>query len=261
VRFGLITDIHYADKAPVAPRYYRESIPKLQESIAQFKQARLDFVVELGDLVDAAESARDEIGYLRRIEREYEGFPAQRHYVLGNHCVWTLTKREFFDNCGARSGFYSFEHAGFHFVVLDACYRQDGVAYGQHNFDWRDSAIPRLELEWLEADLRASSGMAIIFVHQRLDVSGAYGVKNASRVRQILESSSKTLVVFQGHNHLNDLREISGIHYLTLAALVEGSGQDNNAYGTIDLHSDGAIHLTGFRQQRTYSLTKSEAEP
>ena len=121
-----------------------------------------------------------------------------------------------------KKSYYSFDRSAFRFVVLDACFRGDGQPYGRKNSKWNDANIPAAELEWLEADLQANDKPVIAFAHQRLDVSTDHGVKNCSDVRRILEGSGKVRVVFQGHSHQNDLKDIAGIHYLTLVAMVEG---------------------------------------
>jgi hypothetical protein len=58
--------------------------------------------------------------------------------------------------------------------------------------------------------------------------------------------------VFQGHSHQNDLKDIGGIHYCTLVAMVEGSGKENNGYSTMDILENGTLRLTGFRKQKSY---------
>ena len=93
----------------------------------------------------------------------------------------------------------------------------------------------------------------ILFAHQRLDVSNNHGVKNNVDVRKVLESSGKVLAVFQGHSHQNDLKEIGGIHYCTLIAMVEGSGVENNGYALMDIDPNGTIRLKGFRKQKYYT--------
>src|SRR5690606_13476591 len=144
---------------------------------------------------------------------------------------------------------YSFAAGGFHFVVLDACFRADGVPYGRDNFTWTDANIPADQVEWLRADLKAAAHPTIVFAHQRLDVKNNHGVKNAEQVRRVLEDSGQVLAVFQGHSHKNDLQDIGGIHYCTLHALIEGSGADNNGFSVLDLFAGGLMRLTGFRKQ------------
>ena len=226
--------------------------PKLEEAAERFERDQLDHVIELGDFIDAADSVDVEQGYLKRIHRDFAALPGEKHYVLGNHCVYTLTKDEFLDGVEQESAHHSFDSGGFHFIVLDACFRSDGEPYGRKNFEWTDPNIPSDQMEWLQADLEASSGQAIVFVHQRLDVSNHYGVKNAADIRKTLEDSGKVLAVFQGHSHKNDLKEINGIHYCVHRAMVEGSGEANNGYSTVDVLADGTLRVTGYRKQEKY---------
>lgn len=258
LRVGLITDLHYADKAPAGTRYYRETLAKLEEAAKQFEQDKPAFVVELGDLIDAAESVDVEQSYLKTINREFSAICKDRHYVLGNHCVDTLKKEEFLGGVEQEKSYYSFDRGGFHFIVLDSCFRSDGEPYGRKNFQWTDANIPTAELEWLEGDLIANDKPVIAFAHQRLDVSNSHGVKNNADVRTIFESSGKVLAVFQGHSHHNDLKEIGGIHYCTLVAMVEGSGADNNGYSLMEIEPNGTIHLTGFRKQKSHKWQHQE---
>jgi predicted phosphodiesterase len=252
LRVGLITDLHHADKPPAGTRFYRESLGKLAEAAKQFSTDKINLVVELGDIIDAAESVEVELAYLATVDREYASIADDRHYVLGNHCVDTLTKDEFLGAIGREKSYYSFDRSGFHFIVLDACFRENGEPYGRHNFVWSDTSIPQVELDWLRADLKANDQPVIVFVHQRLDVSDNHGVKNNAAVRDVLESSGKVLAVFQGHSHRNDLKDINGIHYCTMVAMVEGTGVSNNGYSVMSLAGDNTIRIDGFRNQADY---------
>ncbi len=255
-QIGLITDIHYADKPTHGKRAYRDSLAKVREAAELFDRREVAFAVELGDLVDAADNVENELAYLKRVQDEFARYRGPRHYVLGNHCVTTLTKKQFLEGVSARQAHYSFDHEPFHFVILDACYRSDGVAYGNKNFKWNDSFLTADQLEWFAADLRQAGKPTVVFVHQRLDVAGDYGVKNAAAVRQLLQDSGKVVAVFQGHNHVNDHKEIEGIHYVTLNAVVDGAGEINNAYSILNVFADGSLKLEGFRTQKSYDWPK-----
>jgi alkaline phosphatase len=252
LRCGLVTDLHYADKLPAGTRHYRESLQKLAEAAEQFGRNKPAFVVELGDLIDAADSVEVEQQYLATINQVFAHVSPDRHYVLGNHCVDMLTKNEFLAGVQQQNSYYSFERGNFHFVVLDSCFRSDGAPYGRKNSHWTDANIPAVELEWLAADLAGTDKKVIVLAHQRLDVNNNYGVKNGAEVRRILEASDKVLAVLQGHSHRNDLSEIGGIYYCTLVAMVEGSGAENSGYCHLDLDADGTIRISGFRKQQSY---------
>lgn len=248
-RIGLVTDLHYADKDPRGNRHYRETLAKLAEAGEFFSEHSVECLVELGDLIDAADSVEVEMGYLSRVHREFAALGSDRHCVLGNHCVDTLTKAEFLGETGQSDSHYSFERGGVHFVILDACFRADGAPYQRKNFTWTDSNIPPAELEWLRGDLAAARGPVVIFAHQRLDVADSHGVKNAAEVRALLEASGRVLGVFQGHSHQNDCREINGIHYTTLRAMVEGPGLENSGYSVLEIFPGDLMKLSGGRLQ------------
>jgi alkaline phosphatase len=149
VRIGLVTDLHHADKPTKGTRHYRDTLTKLAEAAKQFTTDKLDFVVELGDFIDAADSVETEQSYLQQVSTVFNTIPVPKHYVLGNHCVDTLTKEEFLGGVGKKESFYAFDESGFHFVVLDSCFRSDGKPYGRKNSTWTDANIPAHELEWL----------------------------------------------------------------------------------------------------------------
>jgi predicted phosphodiesterase len=252
VRIGLVTDLHYADRPPAINRYYRETLAKFAEAANKFREEKTDCVIELGDLIEVTESLDLEKEYLRRIIKEFRDIPGQRHFVLGNHCVSNLTKPEFLNIVKQKKSYYSFDLGGYHFLILDACFRSDEQPYGRGNFHWTDANIPPAEVEWLRSDLKQAASKTFVFVHQRLDVGSPYGVKNAADIRKILEDSGKVRAVLQGHYHFNDYKELGGVHYVTLAAMVEGSGEENNAYAVMDILANDNFRIRGFRKQTSY---------
>lgn len=256
VRAGILTDLHYADKVPTKTRFYRETLGKLEEAVRRFNEEKPDFIVELGDLIDQAATVEQETGWLDEIERVFAKAAAPRHYVLGNHCVATLTKAEFAAHTAAsKSPHYSFDQGNVHFVILDSCYRSDGEPYGRSNADWTDANLPPAEMEWLREDLKTARHPVIVFVHQRLDDAGKHSVRNAAEVRRVLENSGRVSAVLQGHSHQNAYQQIQGIHYVTLAALIEGSGEENNSYGLLEVMRDGALRIQGWRKMESRELT------
>ena len=257
LRIGMVTDLHYADKPQKGTRCYRDALTKLDEAVEHFNMERPAFIVELGDLIDQADSVEQELAWLEAIEKRFARAIMPRHYVLGNHCVTTLTKEEFAAHTGAsKSHHYAFKNSGLHFIVLDACYREDGAPYARKNFAWQDTNIPSQELDWLRTELTGASGPVIVFAHQRLDVNANHSVRNAAAVRAELEKSGKVLAVFQGHSHKNEHQQIAGIHYCTLVAMVEGSGPENSGYTMLDVMTDGSLRLHGFRRQLNRELPR-----
>lgn len=264
VRFGIVTDAHYADAAPIGSRHYGESLAKMSECVKLMNDKKVDFLVELGDFKDQGNpiSEKDTLKYLETIEQIFRQFKGPRYHVLGNHDVDSISKEQFLarvENTGiARSSkFYSFDSNELHFVVLDANYKADGSDYDHGNFDWTDANISSKELDWFKNDLAASSKPVIVFIHQLLDGKGSHYVKNAAEVRQILQESERVLAVFQGHNHAGDYSYIENIHYYTLKAMIEGAGDENNSYAIVEVHDNHNIAITGYRRAMSREMQKA----
>lgn len=262
---GLVTDVHYADAFPRANRYYQESLTKLEEAACVLREGKVDIAVELGDLIDTRRKPDlvREREYLKRINMVFTGMAPERHYVFGNHCVTTLKKQEFLEIVGQKKSYYSLKRKGVHVIFLDACFRSDGVAYGESSFAWTDTEIPPAQREWLKACLRRCTGPVVVFVHQRLDTAQGdlYTIKSAPLVRQILEQSKKVSAVVMGHSHHNAQTIINGIPYLTLAAMVEGSGPENNGYSALRVFDDGSFELEGFRKHAQHPAHGKRLQP
>ena len=107
------------------------------------------------------------------------------------------------------------------------------------------------------AIMRRQSDQSVVFVHQRLDVEPPLGIEIAPEVRKVLEESHKVLAVLQGHDHQGDCKEIEGIPYCTLKAMVEGSGEENSGYAILDVLPDNSIRIKGIRKQKSYGLLSS----
>ncbi len=258
VRVGLLTDLHYGDKEPKINRYYRETLAKLDECVELMNKERPDCVVELGDFIDQAETVEEEAAWLDTIESHYAKLEVPRHYILGNHCVATLTKDEFVSHTKMAPDCRSaFQINGVTFLLLDACFRHDGVPYGRKNSDWRDSFIPAEEAQWIRDELAKADGPVVVLTHQRLDASKVHAVRNAPEIRAILEASGKVSAVFQGHSHKNDLQEIAAIPYCTLPAMIEGSGEEHNSYAMLEVLPDSSLRLHGYRQQISREFSKA----
>jgi len=261
LKFGWVTDIHYAFADPKGNRYYTESILKLREAIDLFKSLHLDFIIETGDFKDQNQPPVYEktLEYLKDIENEFVKYKGDRFHVLGNHDVDSISKEDFLglvENTGIPDvrSFYSFSKNGFKCIVLDACFRSDGKPYGKGNFDWTDVLIPDDQVVWLTGELEKSNRPVLIFVHQRLDGEGNYFVNNSAGVRAVLEKSGKVLAVFQGHYHEGAYNKINDIHYITQKAVIEGSGIQNNSYSVVTVTGSGDIRIDGYRMMEDLKI-------
>ena len=263
ITIGMFTDSHYADREPVGSRYYRDSAAKLAAFVCTMNKAKPSFAIMLGDFIDKAETLEVELGYLERIRNIYRQFKGKCYYVIGNHDVATFSKEQFIRGTGMPAAHYSFDRGSFHFIVLDANYNKDFSPYKAGNFVWTETYIPPAEQAWLEVDLARTKKPTVVFIHQRLDAEeNPHGVKNAPQVRKILQDSGRVIAVFQGHDHAGAYRRIAGIPYVTLRAMVEGPGLENNAYALVSISKEGSITSRGFAKQPDHVLQQpSAAEP
>lgn len=266
IRFGIVTDIHYADRATPenSSRYYKESLEKLSECIDLMNQQEVDFLIELGDFKDQGADPREEetLIFLKTAEKEFSRFKGAHYHVLGNHDHDCISKQQFLDGISNEgfekaSSYYSFDRNYFHFIVLDANYTSRGKPYDRGKFDWMDTHIPENQLEWLKNDLKRNKMPAVIFIHHRLDTPPAdriYCPDNASVVRKMLEDAGNVVIVLQGHYHEGDLSKINNIYYYTLKAVVEGTGLENNNYAVVEIDKDLSIRIIGFRKTDSVDL-------
>jgi len=259
VRFGLVTDIHYA-KIPNGPdfaydfRHYAEGAAKLRRCVEVLNGRAVDFLVELGDFKDLCPSKMQTLACLDEIESEFALFRGPRYHVLGNHDNDCLTKEEFLAHvanaCQAKAlGHYAFVVNGVTFVVLDANFNAKLEPYRPGNWDWRDANVPPWELEWLAQRLNEAPGHVVIFGHQRLDPTAAPDdrVRNAADVRDLLERSGKVRAVFTGHDHMGGVCTHRGILYYTLRAVVHGpAAAGANAFAEAELDAAGRVTVRGF---------------
>ena len=263
LRIALMTDVHYSDREPSgAAWHYRESLEKLGVMATETAKHRIDFAVELGDFITGGGSVENAKKDLQTIDVAFAKICKQRHYVLGNHCVNVLTKEEFLAAVGQNKSYYSFDVNGWHFVVLDACFRNDGIPYGRSlKREGGDTQIPEEEIDWLRADLASAAGPTIVFIHQRLDLEDShsyYSVNNADRIRAVLEGSGKVRLVLQGHEHSGGYKKIGGIHYCTLTALVQGPELTDSAFAFLEITKNADICLHGFCRQASRAFPKPE---
>ena len=268
VRFGIITDLHYAARIPAAgnSRFYNESLEKLAECVEVMNGHKVDFFIQLGDFKDQDESPDENttLNYLSEIEAAFRKFKGPVYHVLGNHDHDSISKIQYLNhisNWGFERAlnYYSYDMHGFHFLVLDANYTSDEVEYNKGNFDWKDTFIPEEQLEWLNNDLKEHSGKpAVVFIHQRLDDTDGeknHFVKNSQQVRAVLNKYGNVLLVLQGHDHRGAMNRIDDIYYFTLKAAVEGSGLSNNNYAILEINEELKMKVTGFRNTDSFIFT------
>ena len=257
VRFGMVTDLHYAALKPLGHRHYGDSVRKLDEAVDLFNVRKPDFAIELGDFKDNSNGHDETIKRLEEVEKAFARFNGPRYHVVGNHDCDCITPAEFLARTpnGGKvmdKGWYSFAFGGVSFIVLDGCFTGKMKHYSRSN-PWTDANIPPEQLAWLERELASAGKHAVVFVHQRLDPASErhHLMKNAEAVRKVLEASGKVRAVVTGHQHTGGHSKVNGIPYYTLRAMVEGSAPASNSYAEGAIWPSGAFTVTGWRKAKS----------
>jgi 3',5'-cyclic AMP phosphodiesterase CpdA len=235
--FVHLTDTHVTGKRQ-GDRGYRACI----ESIRRLRPAPA-FVLMGGDMAfDGGAHTKAEFEeQIRLFKKGSDALGIRWYPCMGNHDVlgWTsgrkvaaddpeIGKKMIMDRLGWEKSYYSFDHAGWHVVVLDCIdpvSTADGPSYR--------ARIGREQLEWLAYDLGAAAGRPTVAVthiaafcanHQ---IAGDPACKGLGRViedtvelRTILERH-QVKALLQGHSHRIEEYRLNGVWYLSSAA---GSG-------------------------------------
>jgi Icc protein len=229
--FAFLTDIHLQpEKAAVAG---------FRQAIDSVNKLNPDFVITGGDLVmDALDQTYGRVDSLYELYIEVSGELNMPVYnTVGNHEVYgwhreeegiesnpEFGKKMFESKMGER--FYSFDHKGWHFIILDAIYRsEEGHYIGK---------IDQEQQEWLKGDLGKTDKKTpvVVSVHIPFITSATQlreGALAANSPGIVITNSLEILELFwehnlklvlQGHLHFNeDLFVGNKVHFITGGAV------------------------------------------
>jgi 3',5'-cyclic-AMP phosphodiesterase len=207
-----------------------------------FKKARTfkaDFAIQGGDHVfDALGVPKQRaLALFDLYDKTEQDLGLKVYHTIGNHDVLGIYpasgiaptdpqygKKLYEDRFGKR--FYSFDHKGHHFIVLDSIGITDDRAY--------EGRVDAEQLQWLAADLAALPKATPIIVSVHIPLVSAFAsyipedasiskhhsltVANANEVLALFEGHN-IIGVLQGHTHINENVEYKGINYITSGAI------------------------------------------
>jgi len=239
ISFGIIADLQYCDAPVFKKRYYRNSIDKLNKVAGNLNQQSLDFVANLGDLIDKDWESYD------RILPHFDALNAPLHHVLGNHDfeVSEAKKQDVAKKIGTKP-YYHFSLKGWRFIVLDGneistFANLPGSQHyqlaekllhtmeleGKINGNFWNGGIGEEQLAWLEQILYKADQKeekVIIFCHYPIYPVHRHNLLNAEEVLTLLKNYKGVKMWLNGHNHDGNYGFFEDIHFVNVKGLVEG---------------------------------------
>jgi manganese-dependent ADP-ribose/CDP-alcohol diphosphatase len=130
LKIGLIADPQYCDCEPAGTRYYRESLKRLSVAIDTFNNSKVDFVMNLGDLIDKYESSYGPVIQL------YKKLNMPFYNLLGNHEFEEVS--ETFSSSILRfynmpDFYYDFSYKNWRFIILDGTELGEYASFLHHD--------------------------------------------------------------------------------------------------------------------------------
>lgn len=266
--FGIITDVHHCKAQPEGSRYFNMSLPKLSDAIASLKADSVDFLINLGDLID-----RDVESFEPAL-KIIESSGIRTWHCLGNHdfSVDARYKRRLPLPMPGRTGYYSFTYGSYRFIVLNgnelSTYSQTGKsgikkaeqyieklkAEGLPNaVDW-NGGIGEKQLEWLSLQLdeaRLKEEKVFIVCHFPVYPENNHNLLNYREVNAILGTYDNIIAWFSGHNHAGNYGNFNMIHFVSLKAMVET--EIAGAWSLVEVYKN-KIWIKGSGRERSQIL-------
>ena len=229
--FAFLTDIHLERE--------RKGVEGFQEAIKKVNELNPDFVITGGDLImDALGVSYERADSLYDLYVETEKqFKMPVYNSVGNHEVYGLYEESGSDTTDEEYGkkmfekrlgkrYYSFDHKGWHFMILDAVgMTSDRTYIGQ---------IDEAQIQWIKQDLEKVDPETPIVISVHIPFITTYtqltrGTMAASGAGTVITNGREVLKLFlpynlklvlQGHLHfLEDMYVDNKVHFITGGAV------------------------------------------
>jgi manganese-dependent ADP-ribose/CDP-alcohol diphosphatase len=259
VSFGVIADLQYCDSEPFKNRFYRNSIRKLEETKEQLNSRQLDFVINLGDMIDKDwESYEKILPYFKHIK-------APVYHVLGNHDYEVEEdKKAMIPGKIRTKKFYHFSLADWRFIVLGGneistfanLPQSENYQLARNWLDQMESdeivnanfwngGIGKTQLDWLESvlkDVSLKGQKAVIFCHYPIFPPNKHNLLNDKELLTLLKNCKGVKMWINGHNHKGNYGLFEDIHFVNVKGMVEGKYE--SAWSVVDLY-ENQISISG----------------
>ncbi len=267
--FGVIADLQYCDAETFKNRHFRNSLSKLKIAIEEFNKHHLNFVINMGDIIDGDWQSFDEI--LPLLNQSI----APVYHVLGNHDyeVNDIYKSEIHHKLSMKK-YYDFSINNWRLIVLDGNdvstfanikdtdNHQQAKAWlikmeenGMVNANFWNGGIGKDQVQWLQQTLESaqSNGQkSIIFCHFPLFPSHRHNLLNDLEILYIFKKYETLKICFSGHNHDGNYGQFNDIHFVNVKGMVETAM--DYAFCKVDIFND-CINIVGYGTEISAKLS------
>lgn len=261
-QFAYLTDIHVQPERGAA-----DGLTKCIAAVNALDH-RPDFTLTGGDLIMDAldvDSGRLRVQW-KLFKERWKAVELPSHHTIGNHDVggWSAKsliaagdadygKKYFAEHLGSGKTFRSFDHQGWHLILLDSIGQNPET---RDYFGWIDEA----QMEWLKNDLVALRKGTPVVIVTHIPLFSAWGqmnadprkgenpkalVNNAHVVRKLFAWHNIKLVL-SGHGHILERIEFGGVTYIQGGAVCgmwwKGPVFGNpEGFAVVTCHDDGTF--------------------
>lgn len=265
---GIIADVQYADQEPSINRFYRLSKSRLQEAYDTFKKENVDFVINLGDLIDK------DIASFKPVLGIIASSKIKTYSLPGNHdfSVRDSLKRSIPSLLRNPLGYESFKSEGFRFIFLNGnelstyastnsgivksarAYLDTLKAHKKINaMEW-NGGIFASQLFFLERELDYATQKhekVIISCHFPVYPENVHNLLNYEEVLALLKRYNNIIAWFSGHNHAGNYGKIGPVQFITFRGMVETENQTSFAIARV---YDHRVVIKGYGREKSYDF-------
>lgn len=263
-RIAHLTDIH-VEPTSVA----QNGMAKALHAVQNMKD-KPDVIFNGGDsIMDALKADKERVKTQWKVWNNilHQDNSLEIVHCIGNHDVWGWSKssgkkrdelygkRWAMDEFNLVSRYYSFDRAGWHFIVLDSTHHRAGGYTAR---------LDEEQFEWLQDDLQKTQATIPVCILSHIpiisfcpffdgnnekkgnwQVPGAWMHIDARRIKDVFYKHKNVKIALSGHIHLQDSVEYLGVKYFCNGAVSGAWWSGNNqefppAYAIIDLFDDGS---------------------
>ncbi len=254
IRIGLISDPQYCDCDPSGTRVYRETLKKLPAAIDTLNKYQMDFVMNLGDMIDRYYESYDSISDL------YEELTMPYYNLLGNHEFGEIPdslKDSILTRYGMPDYYYHFIYKNWRFLVLDGTeltaysrslhpgLAEEGDSLFQvvqdsiNHYTW-NGGIGRVQRVWITDQIQNAyreGQHVILFCHFPVFPDSVdLNLWNDDEIVRLIEDHPNVMAFISGHNHPGNYGFKNGIHYVNQAAMFDT--YEHNSFSILEIHPD-----------------------